>query len=165
MRLLALPITVFSAMLLSVVPGAAAPVPTITVRASVNPNSSGPVVRSPVTVNFLGTIEVVIWPGNAKYDQIVVQYRWIGSGNFASPTQTVRGVPASAALLNYTYAWTINCPAGASGTNWLALQVTSPRISKNTSNPHATFMLTCPTTLNGKKVAGRLTIPTRPRRI
>jgi hypothetical protein len=150
MRHLALPITVFAAMLLSVVSVSAA---TLTFGP---PYGFGPeaVTSCPVTITPSIAMSLVGFPPQQGSSTIItVKSQWIRSDGVAVTPQTVNNVAASAAEVTSIYN---GPPFNASG--WIALQLVSPSITNNTSN-HITFTLTCPTTVGGKKVAGSLTFP------
>jgi hypothetical protein len=147
MRLIALPITVFAVMLLSIVPVSAQ-----TVSLSATVANYGAVASCPATVKFVGRISASGWSPTANRQ---VQYKWIRSDGADAPTQTLN-FPAGALTQTVTDTWSL----GANYAGWEALQVSYPPMTNNTSN-HANFKLTCPGP--GSLTSGMTLTPLAPR--
>jgi len=135
MRFLALPITVFVALVLSVLPVSAQ---VFSLNAGVIKPSSGPVTSCPVTVTFQAILIGINWPAGSNYQ---AQYSWIRSDGVPQETHTVtflRPVPgAPQQQIVVTTQW----PLSVSGSYWEQLQLTYP--VSEVSNK-ATAVLTCP---------------------
>jgi hypothetical protein len=139
------------------------PTATITTYAYINNGSGFAVTSCPLTVSYQGAIIGANWPGHPVGGQIPVQYKWIHDG-VAGSTLTMVALNGQTGSLSNPQTWTrtpgsptsLEWTLSANGRHWIAFQIISPSISNNTSN-HATFTLTCPTTVNGKKVPGSFT--------
>lgn len=142
MRLIAFPVSLFTVMLLSIVPVSAQ---TITMSAGIT-NAGGPVTSCPVTINFEAAITATGWSPTANRQ---VQYKWIRSDGADAPTQTLDFPASGPSTQTVKTTWQL----GANGQNWEAIQISYPPISNTTSN-HAVFTLTCPT-------PGSLVVPRR----
>lgn len=154
MRLVAVPIAFFAAMLLSIVPVSAQTVSPVAVTIT---NTLGPIPSCPVTVNFSAAITVSNFAQGANRE---IQYKWLNSTSQDAPTQTlpvpppsgrtangiaVASLPGAPATVTAAGSWTVGA-----GTYWEELQINFP---VNQTSPHLNFVVTCPT-------PGSLTIPT-----
>jgi hypothetical protein len=115
-------------------------------------NGSGfAVTTCPIVASFEGIINSTSWPGVPSGVQIGVQSEWIGGGtsSFVSQPQAIGAVTGQGGFAITGSTWWIP----ATGTYWVASKIISPSMPNSTSNL-IKIKLTCPTTVNGKKVNG-----------